>query len=363
MARHRILIILSVLLCPFCLFGQSRPVMDYSKADTLALHTKYDGDINQLTRQLTNPFSDPTLKARAIFRWLTDNIAYDCKYYNKYGYEGRDPKTYKCNDDDSVGCDLKREAWENSYMNHVLDEKKGVCQAYAMLFKRMCNLAGIDCEFVSGYTRTEDYEVGTAGELDHAWNAVRLNGVYYLVDATWAAGGASKDEDSGKLKKFTKHFDDYYWLTPPEEFARNHFPEEPKWVLIKNYTKDKFSLNPYYEPGVISDIKLLAPTSGIIRTKRGDTLKFKINYTAKVHRLQINTNAFRNPDIWYDNYITKHKYVKVLDTFAMKKQQYIKYKQNGDTYEFAYVVKDYSLDYLEVLFDYQRVMRFKVTYR
>ncbi|MBS1500864.1 MAG: hypothetical protein JST32_02295, partial [Bacteroidetes bacterium] len=62
-------------------------------------------------------------------------------------------------------------------------------------------------------------------------------------------------------------------------------------------------------------------------------------------------------------YVTKRKMVKVLDSFAMKKQQYIKYRQSGDVYEFAYIVKDNSLDYLDILFDRQRVMRFKITYR
>jgi hypothetical protein len=226
----------------------------------------------------------------------------------------------------------------------------------------MCNLAGIDCEFVSGYSRTEYYEVGTPGELDHAWNVVRLNGVYYPVDATWSAGGCGEDDD-GKLKPFVKHFNDYYWLTPPEEFARNHFPEDAKWVLVKNYTKDKFSWNPYYDVSVIGGIKLLLPLSGLIHTKKGDTVKFKLTYTGKIHRLQINTSAYQNPDVWTEDYITKRKYVKVLDTFALKKQQYVKYKQNGDTYEFAYVVRDYTLDYVDILFDYKRVMRFKVTYR
>ncbi|HVW15961.1 MAG TPA: transglutaminase domain-containing protein [Mucilaginibacter sp.] len=343
------------------LFAQQRPVMDFRQADSLALTVKYNNDISGLTRQLTGSFADPILKTRAIFRWITDNIAYDCKYYNKYGYEGREPKSYKCGDD-STECDIRRRVWENMYINNVLDQRKGVCQGYAMLFKKMCGIAGIECEIIPGYVRTEYYEVGTPGNLDHAWNAVRINGNYFLVDATWGAGGCSKD-DEGKLKKFNKNFNDYYWFTPPEEFARNHFPEDPKWVLIKNYTKDNFLSNPYYDPGMISDLRLIAPASGVIHTKRGDTLRFKIAYSGQVQDLQINTNTFQNPDIWTWEYVTKRKMVKVPDSFAMKKQQYIKYRQSGDVYEFAYVVKDNSLDYLDIMFDRRRVMRFKVTYR
>ena len=362
MMRHRILLLLFLLFFPGLVFAQEvNPSIDFSRVDRLALTIKYTNDINQLTTQLTNPFHDPILKTRSIFRWITDNIAYDCKYYNKYGYLGKEPKAYKCNGD-SMECAIRRQVWENTYINRVLDERRAVCQGYAMLFKKMCTIAGVECEIVPGYVRTEFYEVGTPGNLDHAWNVIHINGAYYLVDATWAAGGCSKDDD-GKLLHFTKHFDDYYWLTPPLDFARNHFPEDPKWVLVKNYTRNTFSLNPYYDPGNISAIKLLVPTSGIIHTKRGDTLHFKIAYTGRLQFLQVNTNIFQNLDIWTDEYVTKHKAIKVLDTFAMKKQQYVKYKQTGSIYEFVYVVKDNSLAYLDILFDRQRVLRFIVTYR
>jgi hypothetical protein len=49
-------------------------------------------------------------------------------------------------------------------------------------------------------------------------------------------------------------------------------------------TKEKFSTNPYYAPGVISNIQLLAPVSGIINAKKGDTIRFKIGYTTLFSR-------------------------------------------------------------------------------
>jgi len=361
MIKNIALTIVIFLLFPLIVSAQQSIPIDYSAADSVALNTKYNGDVVALTTALTKPFKDQFLKARAIFRWITDNIAYDNKYYNKYGYEGKEQKTFKCKGD-SATCDLKRQVWELEYIDHILDQHKGVCQGYAMIFKKMCNLAGIDCEVVPGYTRTEYYEIGTMGNLDHAWNVVRLNSEYYLVDATWAAGGCAKDDD-GRLLAFNKHFNDYYWLTPPEAFVRNHFPEDAKWTLIKNYKKENFSANPFYEGGLISYIQLLAPSTGIIHVKHGDTVHFKIAFGGNIKTLQINTNIFQNPDIYYDEYVSRHKSVKVLDTFAIKKQRYVDFKKNGDVYEFNYVVKDYSLDYMDIMFDRKRVMRFKATYR
>ncbi|GAB2702211.1 hypothetical protein GCM10027037_29650 [Mucilaginibacter koreensis] len=354
---YKLLICLSFWITPALLFAQPVHQIDYSKADTLALHIRYEGDLPRLTHQLTDPFTDQTLKARAIFRWITDNIAYDHKYYNRYAYKGKEPKTYHCNDERD--CEIKKQVWENGYIDKALNTGKAVCEGYALLFKRMCRIAGIEAEMVTGYTRTQFYEIGTPGDLDHAWNAVWLNGTYHLLDATWAAGGCAKDDD-GRLKEFHKHYNEYYWLTPAADFAKNHFPEDTKWVLLPRYTQTDFSANPFYESDVVADIHLIAPKNGIINAKRGDTVRFSIVYPGPVQKVQINSNMFQNQEIWTMQYINKREAVRVLDSMALKRQQYIPYRQHGNTYEFAYVVRDYSLNYLDILFDYKRVMRFKV---
>lgn len=343
-------------LLPIIAFSQKTEI-NFSLVDSLAITVKYKKDLTALTQELTSPYSEQLLKARAIFKWITENIAYDYKYYNKYYYKGKEPETYKCKEEEN--CEAKRMAWEIRYIDKVLRKKKAVCQGYAMLFRKMCDIAGLKSELITGYVRTEHYQVGTVGKLDHAWNAVWLDSAYYLLDATWAAGGCGKDDD-GKLLNFTKNFNDYYWLTPAANFARNHFPQNNRWVLLTNYTKDNFAANAYYLSSVIKNIKLIAPASGIINAKKGDTLRFKIDYNGSFKELQINSNLFRNPDIWVWDEISKHKRVRRLDTVAVKKQQYINYKRDGSIYEFEYVVPDNALYYLEIIFDRQRVMRFKV---
>ncbi len=349
-------------LSPSFIYAQEGRVRDIrlSHADSLALQVKYDGNIVSLTKQLTARYTDEVLKARAIFIWITGHIAYDYKYYNRHADRGEDPVTFDCPSDDTLACIIKEKVWENEYINKALDKERAVCQGYAMLFKRMCDIAGLHAEVIPGYTRTEYYEVGTPGELDHAWNVVQLNGNYYLLDATWAAGFCLKD-DNDKLTHFVKHFDDYYWLTPAEEFAKNHFPLDPKWVLIPRYTKETFSANPYYSPDDIGDIKVLAPASGLVKAKKGDTIRFKLKYAGYIRQLQINTNIFTNPDIYYHVFDCKRCFPRtVTDTLAIKKQQYIPFSRQDDTYDFVYVVRDYTLEYMDIMFDRRRILRFKV---
>ena len=50
----------------------------------------------------------------------------------------------------------------------------GVCEAYAKSFMYFCLLSGVDCRMGSGY----------AGEA-HAWNYVKIDGVWYGADITW----------------------------------------------------------------------------------------------------------------------------------------------------------------------------------
>ena len=356
MNRNKLLFLFFISLLPAIVFPQGKSKTTYA-VDSFVNTVKYKNDLYALTKALTKPYSEQLYKARAIFRWITENIQYDYKRYNKYNYIGREPKTYKCKDGEN--CEQKKIIWETEYINRVLQKKKAICQGYSMLFKKMCDIAGLKSEIITGYIRTEYYQVGTAGIRDHAWNAIWIDSSYYLVDATWAAGGCAKD-DNGKLLSFSKNYNDYYWLTSPSDFARNHYPENKKWTLLSNYTKDSFSLNPYYSPNEINNIKLISPTSGVVNVTKGDTIHFKIDYTGYFKELQINSNLFRNPDIWIWNDISRRKRVRILDTFAVKKQQYIKYNSNGNLYSFDFIVTDNSLYYLDILFDQQRIMRFKV---
>lgn len=55
----------------------------------------------------------------------------------------------------------------------VLVENIAVCQGYALAYKYLCNLAGIECLMVG------------SDAMNHAWNLIKLDGEYYQVDTTW----------------------------------------------------------------------------------------------------------------------------------------------------------------------------------
>ena len=58
--------------------------------------------------------------------------------------------------------------------------KKAVCEGYAEAFKVLCDRLGIPCALVCGTAANP-----SGGQENHKWNAVMLDGAWYLVDVTW----------------------------------------------------------------------------------------------------------------------------------------------------------------------------------
>lgn len=354
MIQPKLIALFIFLLVPFFNDAQTiRITRDFIVIDSTAKSVSYKKDIYRLTKELTTPYNDQLSKLRAIFIWVTDNIRYDYKFINK----GKEIKGPDCKP--GLNCVQIFNDWEMAYLKKILKKKKAICDGYSRLLKKMCDIAGIKCEMVEGYTKTKPYQIGITGTVDHAWNAVWLDSAYFLLDATWAAGSCDENEETGKLMKFHKGFNEYYWLTPFHDFSRDHYPKYGKWVLEPDYTKEKFADNPYYAPEVLSSINIITPEEGVIKARKGDTIHFKFDYKGDINYLQVNSNLFHNPIVYKP--IKKGRYkIYQVDTIALKKQVYLAFKRNGDRYEFDFPVTDNSFYFLDVLFDYQRVLRYKI---
>src|SRR4029078_8527879 len=74
---------------------------------------------------------------------------------------------------------------------------------------------------------TEEFLPEKFKELNHMWNAVKIDGKWYLVDLTWDAGQTVKGE-------FIFTYSTAYLFADPQVFITHHFPEDEKWQLLKN---------------------------------------------------------------------------------------------------------------------------------
>ncbi len=247
--------------------GQQQPidptVFNYAKADSIALNFP-KGEYKSyadLASWLTADLHTDHEKFRVLFRWITDNISYS--------------KSNKSGD-----------------ANKVLRSKKAVCAGYAALLEAMCNYAGIYCETVIGYSKTDINDINKPLKtIDHAWNAVELNGKWYLVDVTWATSYYDR-----KTKKTVKSFNELYYLTSPEAFAAKHFPKDEKWQLLdKPVSKSDFIKSPIYYDGFFNHhLTELQPNKGVIKVRLKDSIeiKFKTENEIKSAVIELGNEKF-----------------------------------------------------------------------
>jgi len=168
-------------------------------AHALAAPASATGSISSLSAYLVKPARNESECARAIFRWITARIAYDTSAAS----EGLDP-------------DL------------VLSRRRAACMGYASLFKALAKEAGLKAETIVGHVKRVKPEMTGGPDLweNHAWNAVEIAGHWQLVDCCWGAGHCNE------RGRFTRKFTPHYFLTAPDVFIYNHFPNNPRWQLL-----------------------------------------------------------------------------------------------------------------------------------
>ena len=188
--------------------GLASVEQDYEKIDIHARQApeKLQYDVKKLTAYLVKPARNDYEKVRSFYVWIADNIAYDVQLFRHYN-----PSRY-----------------QQILPDDVLKRKKAVCQGYADLFQEMCRLANISSYVVGGYSKGFGYtQKKVFTTADHAWNVVRLENQWHLVDVTWGSGGLNDK------MRFVKEFSDDYFLTDPKVFVINHLPLEPMWQLLE----------------------------------------------------------------------------------------------------------------------------------
>ncbi|MBX2947204.1 MAG: hypothetical protein KF725_15345 [Cyclobacteriaceae bacterium] len=209
---------------PSIVFGQLKDFngVDFKKADSTA--KQYQGhslqDIRSLSLKLTTSLSSDVEKFRAIYRWTCLNIENDPVLFLKNQHKRKKLKSTEA-----------RDKW-NKQLNTIVFETlvkkhKTVCTGYAYLVKELAYHAGLNCEIVDGYGRTAAANIGGTGVINHSWNAVQLNGKWYLCDPTWSSGAVDMEK-----RIFIKNYNDAYFLAEPKLFIRNHYPLDTTWMLV-----------------------------------------------------------------------------------------------------------------------------------
>lgn len=173
--------------------------------------------IDSVATYLRAQADDPVDRAKAVHDYVATRVAYDVP-----ALHGRRP----------------RQDVQTVFSTHA-----AVCEGYARLFVALGRSAGLEARYLVGDARDADDPTGAE---PHAWSAVRLDGGWYLVDATWDAGSVEGDT-------FTPRYSSMYFLTPPAVFGADHFPDDVVWQLRPDpLSRGEFQRRPVLGAGFVA---------------------------------------------------------------------------------------------------------------
>lgn len=188
-------------------------------AHALAADPHTERSPERLAAYLVSIAANDAEKSRAIFRWIADRIDYDVQAY--------------LTDNLSVAS-----------AQDVLRSRSSICDGYATLFETLGKLAGLEVASIQGYAKAYGHENKPVfDKRNHAWNAVRIDGQWRLIDPTWGAGAVRDGQ-------YVRQVREVYFLASPDQLAFTHLPEDERWQMqtMPRLSKGEFESLPRMEP-------------------------------------------------------------------------------------------------------------------
>lgn len=197
-------------------------------------------DFATLAAFLTSKAKGDKEKAWCIYCWVTDRLAYNVEAF------------------------LAKAPGDNT-VETVLKTRLCVCEGYARMFLKLCEEAGLEAVKVTGIARSGSKDaMGKAVFESHAWNAVKLDGKWELVESTFGSGSVDK-------KAFVKNFDPMFFMAPPEQLRFSHFPDDKKWQLQeKTISREDFDKQPLVQSSLF---KLGLSPANILKTTKSSSFR------------------------------------------------------------------------------------------
>jgi transglutaminase/protease-like cytokinesis protein 3 len=152
---------------------------------------KIDSTLLPLALSITENAPRDSDKVVAIYQWMFKHLEYDFE---------------------SVINERKGTPTPDSFQQPAIAirRKKAVCDGYSRIFRDFCLLNGVFATSIVGYTSFND--LTDSAQVLHAWNAVKVNNQWYLMDITWEdaeldfqQNKATMLKDAAKKNKLSPH--------------------------------------------------------------------------------------------------------------------------------------------------------------
>lgn len=167
-----------------------------SKAQSDQMNRAVEQRVEEIVSKIT-----PDMSGFDIVKYFHDTIVKNCTY------------------------DLTTEYCDTAY--GALVEGRALCQGYSYAFAELCDRAGIENTFVTGY----------AGE-EHMWNMVKLGGSWYHIDLTW------NDPQMSDGKAYVTY--DYFCVSDKDISGRTIHPGLVEYPKASSSAENFFVRNGLY---------------------------------------------------------------------------------------------------------------------
>lgn len=254
-------------------------------------------DVKSLVAAITKGLMTQQLKAHALYCWLT---SLDLNRPPKGKHKSTAPATK---------------------VKALIDKKL----TYAQFYQELCRAAGIKCEKVEGFVKSQDYLPGNtvqSPKFQHTWCAVQLDGHYRLVDPLY---GAKRDKDN----THERFYMDHYFMTSPDNFLLSHYPKEKRWLLMnQTYSIEGFEEMVKTWPAMFHfNIRPLSMKS-VIRTYDG-----KLSITVLLRNVAVNPSLeYSGPGPELDAYSLKENIIEEIRDVENAETFHITLPQEGNYY-------------------------------
>lgn len=296
-----------------------------------------------LAKQLIAPCKTELEKVTAIFKWVTENISYRVKPGNKT--TGALSLKNRISAGEVID-DGPLKSLNERVAEIVLQRREAVCDGYARLFTTLCDHAGIRSEIIVGYAKNGTKKPTERFGVNHYWNAVMIDGVWHLLDATWASGYMSWGRD-----EFIREYDEKYFLASPETFIRDHYPDDARWTLLPDSKiPTEFCRSPFKQKSFSKyHFTSFYPSAGIIETFVGDTIRLSLETDSK----ELGRNV--SPDLLIDSAIFSYSPSWIFLRPDMTEKPFMQ-----NRYNYIYTVASPDIGWIYLLYNDDLVLRYKI---
>lgn len=191
-------VIVGVLLSCFALPVYALNVNEQASSNRLELHlqkvvNKRGLTLDEKLKALLLVAESDKDRAWLVYRWVTHHFKHDSRLASRIG----DP--------------------EKRSLEELYQLAGGSCAVYANVIQRLMMRAGLEVKTIYGIAKGGVATSMLNGKpVNHVWNAIRVDGEWKLIDATWGAGHVGRNG-------FQREQSDLFFLIPPNLAVLSHF--------------------------------------------------------------------------------------------------------------------------------------------